>query len=102
MGTPFIDAIGIRAKKGTAADCVSWIAACLQAVGAIGAVPWPRSYVSFTGGKEMLDVLLTTMAGVDRLELLWTGDFVNRPTVMVGDILGGSTGRARHHCALYI
>ena len=97
LGTPFIDGIGSRARKGTAADCVSWIASALQAVGAIGAVPWPKRYVSATGGPDMLATLLDTLSRVQRLQV------VAQPTVlMFGDMLVGTTGRARHHAALYV
>lgn len=102
--TPFLDGVGHRAKKGTACDCVSWIAAALQRVGAIGAVPWPRRYVSMHGGPEMLEILLSVLTHTERLQSIWSTSSSPsmRPFLLPGDLLCGTTGRARHHLALYI
>lgn len=104
LGTPFIDGIGRRAKKGTASDCGSWIAATLQAVGAIGAVPWPRAYVSQTGGPEMLETLINTLSAVPRLRCLYLAseDPEAGIPLIPGDLLVGSTGKAHHHMVLYM
>jgi cell wall-associated NlpC family hydrolase len=115
LGTPFRDGIGPRAKRGTACDCVSYVAAVLQACGAIGPVPWPKCYVSMTGGPEMLDILIGTLSGVPRLARIedsgWKMDdgkihfqssILNPLRIAPGDILVGSTGRSRHHIALYV
>lgn len=95
FGTPFRDGIGARAKRGTACDCVSFVAAVLHACGAIGHVPWPKGYVSMTGGPAMLEVLLKTLGSIERLARV-EGAF------LPGDVLVGSTGRSRHHIALYL
>lgn len=106
--TPFVDGIGARARKGTACDCVSWIAATLQAVGAIGAVPWPARYVSANGGPEMLEILLQTLGGTERLRKIFERSqplASLRSTgidLLPGDLLCGTSGRARHHLAIYI
>jgi cell wall-associated NlpC family hydrolase len=104
-GTPFFDGIGRRAKKGTAADCVSWIAAALQRVGAIGAVPWPDRYVSCTGGPQMLMQLIDTLNHTERLRCVWVGDALDPKSFtdfMPGDVLAGTRGRSGHHLALYL
>jgi hypothetical protein len=108
--TPFRDGIGSRAKRGTACDCVSFVAAVLQACGAIGHVPWPKCYVSMTGGPEMLEVLIDTLSHIPRLRRIQSvSSAIDSPSSILnprsphpGDILVGSTGRSRHHIALYL
>lgn len=102
LATPFFDGIGRRAKKGTACDCVSWVAAVLQATGGIGPVPWPESYVSYTGGEDMLAILLGTLHRVPGLVKISAFQHVSVLEFQAGDILVGSTGRANHHIALFI
>jgi len=102
-GTPFWEAIGARARKGVAADCVSYVGACMIGAGAIGGIPWPASYVTHGGGEAMLRTLLLAMDGIEGLPEIWHRlDTVPRPPVERGDILVVSSGKALHHLAIYM
>ncbi|HMP83060.1 MAG TPA: hypothetical protein PKA41_10205 [Verrucomicrobiota bacterium] len=103
IGTPFFESCGRRAKPGVAADCVSWIAAVLQRIGAIGHVPWPRSYVSRGGGAHMLLVMVSVLDNIERLGLVWTRDTGHQlPPLIPGDLLVYSTGTRLHHLAILV
>jgi hypothetical protein len=101
IGTPYLDGCGPRAKIGAAADCVSFPAAVLRSLGAIGAVPWPRRYVSIGGGAVMLQIIEETMANIPGLRRDW--DHATKqtcPPLILGDLLLCSAGDRMHHLVL--
>ena len=102
LGTPYFDACGARAKAGVAADC-TWIAAPLQRLGAVGAVPWPKRYVARGGGASMLDLLLHVLDGTERLHCVWSRWSAKAtPAFLPGDVLVYSAGSRLHHLCLYV
>lgn len=97
-GTPFFEAAGAWSKKGVAADCVSFVERAMANVGAISPVRWPERYVTFGGGKEMLDKFLAIMDGIEELEsVCYPIEDLKR-----GDLILCSSGLALHHLAIYM
>jgi len=102
LGTPYLDACGSRAKPGVCADC-TWIAAPLQSLGAVGAVPWPKRYVARGGGAKTLDTLLHVLDGTERLNCIWSRFSGKKtPEVLPGDVLVYSAGSRLHHLCLFL
>jgi hypothetical protein len=104
LGTPFLERCGRNARAGVCADC-TWVAAPLQRLGAIGAVPWPARYASRGGGEKMLGVLLGVLEQTERLARIWSRDegLAERDVHLLlraGDVLVLSTGSRLHHLAL--
>ena len=101
IGTPFLEGCGARAKAGACADCVSLPAAVLRSVGAIGAVPWPKRYVSIGGGAAMLAVMVDVLANIPGLWRDWDRTkSANCPPLLAGDLLLCSAGDRLHHLIL--
>jgi hypothetical protein len=102
LGTPYLDSCGAKAKPGVCADC-TWIAAPLQRLGAIGAVPWPKRYVARGGGAKMLDILLRVLDGTEHLQCVWSRFSGKKPPALLpGDVLVYSAGSRLHHLCLFI
>lgn len=101
-GTPFWEAIGAASRKGVAADCVSFVELAFANIGAITPIKWPERYVTFGGGKEMLEKFLTVMDEINGLDIVWTAAQSNRPAIKRGDLILCSSGLALHHLAIYM
>lgn len=102
IGTPFFESCGGTAAKGVRADC-TWVAAPLQRLGAIGAVPWPKRYVSRGGGVAMLELLCDVLDRVERLKRIWDRRSpFDIPEAIAGDVVVMSSGKALHHLLLVI
>ncbi len=102
IGTPFLESCGSQARPGVCADCC-WVVMPLQHMGAIGAVPWPKRYVSRGGGSRMLEILIDTLDHTERLSRVWLrsqGSVVSVDQIRAGDLLVFSTGTRLHHMAI--
>jgi hypothetical protein len=100
LGTPFWAQTKGQAVKGTKADCVSFVESVMVSVGACSPVQWP-AYVTNGGGSKMLVALIQALSKVPKLEKVWeTKDGPPDKTLMVGDVMAGSSGRAMHHVAI--
>lgn len=101
LGTPFMAGCGQRARAGVCADCL-FVAPVLQRCRAIGAVDWPRRYVSRLGGSAMLDLLLGIMDRIDGLVLVWDLGMAGKPQLLPGDLVVISKGTRLHHLVLVL
>lgn len=105
IGTPFMEAVGSGSKKGVATDCVGFCERSLANVGAISPVKFPDKYVTFGGGKDMLEIFLEVMDGIEGLECVWDkeGYFGFMPAIARrGDLLLCSSGLALHHLCIFM
>jgi hypothetical protein len=100
-GTPFWANTRGRPKKGVRSDCVAFAEAVWVKTGACPPIQWP-DYVTHNGGAKMLEVLLSALAVIPRLTRVWQpADCpASEAAVIAGDLLVGSSGRARHHVAM--
>lgn len=83
------------AKKGVRADCVSFVEALLVNVGAIKPIKWP-AYVTHSGGEAMLELLLKRLRSMPQF-----AELPLNATMIIGDVLVYSSGRAHHHLAFF-
>lgn len=101
-GTRFWEQTAGRAKKGVAADCVSFCERVYVALGAMDPFQWPR-YVTHHGGPAMFELVVASVAKVPGLTVVWTPAAMVQASgiLMPGDLVVASSGKALHHLAIY-
>lgn len=85
--------------KGIGSDCVRFVEAVAVETGAIQPINWPK-YVTKNGGPAMLDLLLSTLDNIPRMERIWKAGDGPIPHPKRGWILVISSGRAIHHLSI--
>lgn len=97
-GTPFLKGSRQRAKKGAAANCVSFVEAVLVNVGAIKPILWPP-YVVVGGGEDMKELMLQTLRDIPEMEEL---PAPLADEMKPGDLIVSSGKEGNHLCILTV
>lgn len=107
-GTRYVRSVGVNAKKGVAADCVSFVAGVMVNTGAIKQFVWPN-YVTFGAGKVMLDLLKASLAQIPGLQMIWSsedgtpvGQYDHGNDLMPGDVIVRTVKGDQHHIGIFV